>query len=243
MHHTQFKHSDLEIVFPQSCPAKFLSRPQSTSTPRSLLLKLPLHLLNFALFTIPMLAHIPTYISGTLASRYLATKGEEETQAEYKAVIGGLGYGGGLSLALGLFWKKRGLEMVCAALRLEFGGGRMAGLKRVLGLLGLAYGGVWALTKWHNALIDGMFSCSLRNEDHSEGLCTGNYKRSGELSYMTACTNATPQFPTAGHILQTFYGYRYGTLRRASQPNCFATLPSASPSSRQPIHQKERGQD
>ncbi|KAJ6494808.1 hypothetical protein C8R47DRAFT_974336 [Mycena vitilis] len=45
---------------------------------------------SFLLFIPPFIAHIPAYLFAGLGSKYLAPAGEEESQAQFKAILGGL---------------------------------------------------------------------------------------------------------------------------------------------------------
>ncbi|KAF9044221.1 hypothetical protein BJ165DRAFT_1347805 [Panaeolus papilionaceus] len=101
LHHSKTKHSILTSLV-----------PLSSSTPRTaaLILKSTLSLLKHTIPTLPFtilfvpsfILFLPGYISGSLASRFLAVRGEEESPAQFKAVGGGLGVGAGLGIGLGL---------------------------------------------------------------------------------------------------------------------------------------------
>ncbi|KAJ7594960.1 hypothetical protein C8J56DRAFT_928097 [Mycena floridula] len=60
------------------------------------ILSLPKAVFQTALFIPPFLLHLPGYIIGNLTMKCLATPGEEEGEAQYRAIGGGIG--------LGLYW-------------------------------------------------------------------------------------------------------------------------------------------
>ncbi|EDR09927.1 glycerol-3-phosphate O-acyltransferase [Laccaria bicolor S238N-H82] len=102
LHFTGIKHSILASLSPSS--------PTSSSSPPShplvqptisLLTSLPVALIRLALFLPPLLFFTPGYILGRLSARWLASTEEEETQAQFKAVGGGLGVMTTFALVLG----------------------------------------------------------------------------------------------------------------------------------------------
>ncbi|KAJ7104178.1 glycerol-3-phosphate-1-acyltransferase [Mycena belliarum] len=98
---------------------------------------------SFLLFIPPFIAHIPAYLLAGLGSKYLAPAGEEESQAQFKVILGGLGTGIGAGLSS--YWVTR-LASVSNS-RLLNGGGARSKLF------------LWSfiaciLIKWHGILVD-----------------------------------------------------------------------------------------
>lgn len=152
LHHTGLSHASL--------PESYLSALMSVITSSvPLVLALPVHI-----------THLPGYILGALAMRKLGGD-EEEAQAQYGAVIGGIGFGVGTAAGgcFGLKIVKRFVESGTAGrwIRnlgvqeavLENGKKAIEAIARLgrvgdaLCLLGLA----WLLSKCHNKIIDGSF--------------------------------------------------------------------------------------
>ncbi|KAF8154540.1 hypothetical protein B0H34DRAFT_660490 [Crassisporium funariophilum] len=100
LQHTNTKHSILTSLVPLSPPTPLALVPTPRVTPTlpsltlPLLLHLPRTLLTVTLSTPPLIMHIPAYLTGSLAARLLATPGEEEGRAQFKAVGGGVGLAG-----------------------------------------------------------------------------------------------------------------------------------------------------
>ncbi|TFK67208.1 hypothetical protein BDN72DRAFT_843378 [Pluteus cervinus] len=148
LHYTNIRHAVLESLLPpMDQPQKsLLSRTASSA------IRLPIRLLTIALFIPPFLVHMPAYFTGKLFERMLAAKGEEEAKAQFKAVGGGIGLGGGIGVVLGFLWKTYGWKFL-----LGWEGKSvdtpLAMLKVTLSFIGMVYTGVWAITRWHNALV------------------------------------------------------------------------------------------
>lgn len=156
LHHTGLAHASL----PESY-LKALTSVIPTSVP--LVLTLPVHI-----------THLPGYILGTLAMWNLGGD-EEEAQAQYGAIIGGVGVGVGTAAGswFGLKIVKRlvesgtagrwirslGVQEIVGKVVLENGKKTAAAIARLghmgdaLCVLGLA----WLLCKCHNKIIDGPF--------------------------------------------------------------------------------------
>ncbi|KAJ7494712.1 hypothetical protein B0H11DRAFT_2003083 [Mycena galericulata] len=98
---------------------------------------------SFLLFIPPFIAHIPAYLFAGLGSKYLAPPGEEESQAQFKVILGGLGTG--LGAGLSGYWITR--------LAKPFGGQLFddGGIRSKLLFWFLT---AWALIKWHGTLVD-----------------------------------------------------------------------------------------
>ncbi|KIM43752.1 hypothetical protein M413DRAFT_443659 [Hebeloma cylindrosporum] len=159
LHYTNTKHAILLSLLPISA-LSMLDIPPPNSVPASAILvrptlsilsSLPVSLIRLILFLPSLLLHFPGYFTGPLLSKCLATPGEEEGPAQFKAVGAGLGIGANIALALGILWKKNKFGTL---LGLGDDGG-MALLKRVVGLVGVIYFGVVALVKWHKFLVGG----------------------------------------------------------------------------------------
>lgn len=169
LHYSGIKHSILSSLLPLSS-SSLLDIPPPHSLPlRGILLQptlsiiksLPLSLIRLALFIPPLLLHFPGYLTGTLSKR-LATKGEEESPAQFKAIGAGVGIGANIALALGVLWKQNKLGTLSALLGLgdywAQDDGRLAYMKRVLGVVGTVYCSVLVLVRWHKLLVNGVFA-------------------------------------------------------------------------------------
>ena len=104
------------------------------------------------LFIPPLLAFLPAYPAAQLAAHTFPPPGEEEGKAQWLAVCGGIVYGGvagtfGFILATlasrTLYWQAFSGNLPVP---------RVAG---ALGTLAVVYCTVWALFRWHNALVHG----------------------------------------------------------------------------------------
>lgn len=164
LHHAGIKHSVLLSLLPLST-APILDIPPPHSVPGitalirptfSLLVGLPLALIQLILFVPPFLFHLPGYVIGPLLAKCLAVPGEEESPAQFKAIGGGLGIGTNMALALGVLWKRNKVGNLTTLLGLNEDD---MTLKRVLGLVGSVYLGVLVLVKWHKLLVKGTNAC------------------------------------------------------------------------------------
>ncbi|KAF5374167.1 hypothetical protein D9615_008902 [Tricholomella constricta] len=147
LHYTHIEHSALNTLLPMTrtgSPAPWLLLRA--------LLHLPAALISLLLFAPPMMFHIPAYVAGSLARRLIVPKGETEAEAQFKAVVGGLGLGVGVGSAMGVM-KRLGRSGLLWDLFLGAMGEPGEGVKRIVGVLGGAYSGVYLLVKWHNALV------------------------------------------------------------------------------------------
>ncbi|KAH7890473.1 hypothetical protein F5I97DRAFT_34720 [Phlebopus sp. FC_14] len=115
--------------------------------------------------------HIPAYVTGWLASRYLTVPEEEESKAQFKAIFGGLGlcctHSAIIVAVLNALAKlgKRGVvggtdskfdaEILEKLGRLVAGSAVSASFKELLGPLVVTVGTPRLLWKWHNALVGG----------------------------------------------------------------------------------------
>jgi glycerol-3-phosphate O-acyltransferase/dihydroxyacetone phosphate acyltransferase len=189
LHYTGINHSSLAALYPTTPKSAPVSLPSTKTAFFVFLTQLFTTLLHprAILFLPPLLAHIPAYLLGRLSVRLLATRGEEEGVAQFKAVFGGLGMGlsyTGISLGL-LTWLSRLTEGTLGLrspgvprisqdtlqkssdiastidkigqLSLSVGSGLANVLKWVLCVVGLAYGTGSVLSRWHNALVVGEY--------------------------------------------------------------------------------------
>jgi len=143
LHYSKLKHETLEYLYPRK--------------PRSLLrfLYFPFHAVQAALFLPPFLCYLPAYISGYLAGKFLATKGEEEGQAQFKGIFGGVGLGLHWAI-LGKMYGNRVIDWVAKSWPIV---GSLNKVGRVLSLAGVAY----VMVKWHNLLVKGTSPHPLQN--------------------------------------------------------------------------------
>ena len=159
LHYTNTKHAILLSLLPIST-SSILDIPPPNSIPASVILvqptlsilsSLPVSLIRLILFLPALLLHFPGYFTGPLLSKCLATPGEEEGPAQFKAVGAGIGIGANIAFASSILWKKNKFGTL---LGLGDSDG-WALLKHVVGFVGAVYFGVVVLVKWHNLLVGG----------------------------------------------------------------------------------------
>ncbi|KAI0339278.1 hypothetical protein BDW22DRAFT_1361799 [Trametopsis cervina] len=164
LHHSGITHGTLASIYPHSAmPNAFMA----VFTFIRQLLVLVLHP-RLWFFLPPFLLHIPAYITGTLAARYLVKPGEDETVAELTLVPGGLAFGlttyivsakfanmlfdGRISTAwMPSVLTKAGewfMESVPS----------MFGVRRVLSTFAIMYWTTWFMFRWHALLIKGNYT-------------------------------------------------------------------------------------
>ncbi|KAF9456312.1 hypothetical protein BDZ94DRAFT_1177998 [Collybia nuda] len=146
LHYAQIKPSTLNGLIPQG------SRNLRIAY---VLLRLPATLLSLIMFTPAMILHLPAYLTGSLAARFLSVKDEEETHAQFKAIGGGVGLGASVVSTLWALRRTGWLFPALTLLNLE--GGVLTGVKRILGVLGGIYSSFYFLVKWHTLLVAGVF--------------------------------------------------------------------------------------
>lgn len=145
LHYTNISHAHLAYLVPDptTLPTRlFISRFMFTVL-RTLLNP------SFLLFIPPFIAHIPAYLFAGLGSKYLAPPGEEESQAQFKVILGGLG--AGLGAGVSSYWITRLANAFGVRLFSD------TGIRTKLLLWSLTS---WALIKWHGILVDSKPSCS-----------------------------------------------------------------------------------
>lgn len=207
LHYTNTKHSILLSLLPISA-SSMLDIPPPNSVPASAILvrptlsilsSLPVSLIRLILFLPSLLLHFPGYFTGPLLSKCLATPGEEEGPAQFKAVGAGLGIGANIALALGILWKKNKFG---ALLGLGDDDG-MALLKRVVGLVGVIYFGVVALVKWHKFLVGANYRQLQRLLTYRKLLSTFVFSRRADtLSTAEATTYMKPPLPAVNVFIK-----------------------------------------
>lgn len=115
------------------------------------------------LFIPVAIVHVPMYVFGALGARIFVNKGEDETVAECKGVIGGVGLGisyaaaGLASLKIlnraGTGELNFGVKMLHEAARSL---AQTNGIKSLLAKVAAVYITARFLNSWHNALVSGM---------------------------------------------------------------------------------------
>jgi len=83
----------------------------------------------------------PAYLAGWIGGRYLAPK-DEECQAEFKGIFGGLGLGSAFALITRLLWRKGGIVERLLPSQLA--------TSRALVALAFGYASFTVTVKWHN---------------------------------------------------------------------------------------------
>lgn len=98
-----------------------------------------------------MLFHVPAYLTGALAGKFLAPGGEEEAKAQFKAIGGGVGLGFSVGLVLGLLKKMRWLDWSWGLVDRE--DGPIVKVKWLCAMFFGAYSSFHLLIKWHNIMV------------------------------------------------------------------------------------------
>lgn len=163
-HYTGISHATLASLYPGERSPPTPTRALTVFLQQ--VVKTMLHP-RFLFFFPTFLVHLPAYLFGHLAGRYLANHKEEETQAQFKAIFGGLGFG----LASGFVGKKLADLLLLSNLRrvvhdswlpnlASWSAGiheidPITGWKRALGTLAVMLGTTKMLYKWHSALVAG----------------------------------------------------------------------------------------
>lgn len=142
LYYTGIDHAILEEVLPLSPTSANLTYSLLWRTFSDLTASFPIALIRFLAFVPTFLFHIPGYIVSQIVLRALYTPGEEETEAQYRAVGGGVGIGLGVLGVMGWLWAKGFL-------------GEGFGIKRIIGLSILVYASVYVLVQWHLMLVRG----------------------------------------------------------------------------------------
>lgn len=163
LHYTNITHTEVEQLLKgyNTLPSRFFIF-------RFILLALRT-LLNpsFLLFIPSFITHIPAYLFAGLGSKYLAPAGEEESQAQFKVILGGIG--AGLGAGMSSYWITRLAKAFDTTRILKDGG-----MRSKVFLWALT---AWMLMKWHWTLVDGKFSANFLRQYLTETLFLGNYRR------------------------------------------------------------------
>jgi glycerol-3-phosphate O-acyltransferase/dihydroxyacetone phosphate acyltransferase len=163
LHYTNITHAEVEQLLKgnSTLPSRFFIF-------RFILLALRT-LLNpsFLLFIPSFIAHIPAYLFAGLGSKYLAPAGEEESQAQFKVILGGIG--AGLGAGMSSYWVTRLAKAFDTTRLLKDGG-----MRSKVFLWALT---AWMFMKWHWTLVDGKFSANFVRQYLTEALFLGNYRR------------------------------------------------------------------
>ena len=191
LHYTGIKHSVLTSLLPIEPPASSLEDSSHTPSSSSLLVQptlsivssLPSSLIRLILFILPLLLHLPGYITGHLAAKFFAVPGEEETYAQFKAVGGGLGIGANLAMIFGYLWKTTRLGRLDSFILPGWDDdeGLFPLLKRLIGLAGAIYCSVIVLVKWHKLLVKGEICYPSFANNNFTDIFPGTYQNYREL--------------------------------------------------------------
>ncbi|KAI0746755.1 glycerol-3-phosphate-1-acyltransferase [Daedaleopsis nitida] len=169
LNYTNISHSSLNAIYPAppSLAAPYPSGLRALSIVLRQLLISVLHP-RFALFLPTLVLHVPAYVTGLLADRLLGNPEEEETHAQFKAVLGGLAASAAYAAVTRAI--VRGIlkgsinvfriadvkvpEILLNARWLFAGGthgGGVAGKARAaLGVFGIFYATSFVFSRWHN---------------------------------------------------------------------------------------------
>ncbi|KAJ7127013.1 hypothetical protein C8R44DRAFT_780182 [Mycena epipterygia] len=188
LHYTNITNAHLAFLVPDST-----TFPSRIFILRRFIFTLLRTLLNpsFLLFIPPFIAHIPAYLFAGLGSKYLAPPGEEESQAQFKVILGGLG--AGLGAGMSGYWVTRLAKAFNTQLFHD------GGLRSKLLMWSLT---TWILIKWHGLLVHS-------NYRRFERLCAA-YKlllgvlqpRSWELPLSRLAPYEAPPAPAANSFLK-----------------------------------------
>ncbi|KAJ6513275.1 hypothetical protein C8R45DRAFT_963074 [Mycena sanguinolenta] len=149
---------------------------------------------SFLLFIPPLIAHVPAYLFARLGSA-LAPPGEEESQAQFKIILGG--FGAGLGAGISSYWITRLARMLNTPLLNE------AGMRSKLFLWGFT---AWFLMKWHWALVDGNYRRFRLLSAAYKVLLSGLQPRSWDLSPTQVAPYEAPPAPAANPFLKHHAG-------------------------------------
>ncbi|KAF8815561.1 hypothetical protein BYT27DRAFT_7193306 [Phlegmacium glaucopus] len=212
LHYTGIKHSILTSLLPvQPSTSALRDSSPSHTPPRSSLLvqptlsilsSLPSSLIGLILFMFPLLIHLPGYITGHLAAKFLAVPREEESYAQFKAVGGGLGIGANLAMILGILWKMTRLGRLDSfAPPGRDDEGWLPPLKRLIGLSGAVYCSVVILLKWHKLLVKENYRHLQRLLTYRKLLLT-SVRKDNSLSTTELAAYITPPPPAANVFIK-----------------------------------------
>ncbi|KAJ7158776.1 glycerol-3-phosphate-1-acyltransferase [Mycena filopes] len=146
---------------------------------------------SFLLFIPAFISHLPAYLLAGLGSKYLAPPGEEESQAQFKVILGGIG--AGLGAGLSSYW----ITKLGNALRPQLFNGSVMRSKLLLWALT-----AWVLNKWHWALVDSNYRRYRRLSAVSKILLGVLHPRSWDLSPAQLAAYETPPAPAANPFLK-----------------------------------------
>ncbi|KAJ7274413.1 hypothetical protein B0H12DRAFT_1088579 [Mycena haematopus] len=145
---------------------------------------------SFLLFIPTFIAHIPAYLFARLGST-LAPPGEEESQAQFKIILGGLG--AGLGAGTSSYWIIKLVRTFYTALSMQ------TGIRSKLFLWALT---AWFLMKWHWALVDSNYRRFRLLSAASKILLSGLQPRSWDLLPAEVALYETPPAPAANPFLK-----------------------------------------
>ncbi|KAJ6531772.1 hypothetical protein B0H19DRAFT_455598 [Mycena capillaripes] len=184
LHYTDLTHAQLEQLV-----KSYDTAPSLSFIFRFILIALHT-LLNpsFLLFIPPFISHIPAYLFAALGSKYLAPPGEEESQAQFKVVLGGVG--AGLGAGMSSYWITRLAKAFDV---------RLGGIGNKLFLWGFT---AWILMKWHWALVDGNYRRFKRLSAAYKILLAVLQPRSCDLTSAQITSYETPPAPAANPFLK-----------------------------------------
>ncbi|KAF7330553.1 Glycoside hydrolase family 5 protein [Mycena venus] len=145
---------------------------------------------SFLLFIPPFIAHIPAYLFAGLGSR-LAPPGEEESQAQFKVILGG--FGAGVGAGMSSYWiTKLGKASDIIPLNLT----------KTRSKLFLWAFTAWFLVKWHWALVDSNYTRFRLLSASYKVLMSSLQPRAWDLSLAQIAPYETPPAPAANPFLK-----------------------------------------
>jgi len=145
---------------------------------------------SFLFFIPPFIAHIPAYLFAGLGSR-LAPSGEEESQAQFKVILGG--FGAGLGAGISSYWITKLAKAFDTPLL------KQTGLRSKFFLWAFT---AWFLMKWHWSLVDSNYRRFRLLSAAFKVLLSGLQPRSWDLSPAELARYETPPAPAANPFLK-----------------------------------------
>ncbi|KAJ7475828.1 glycerol-3-phosphate-1-acyltransferase [Mycena latifolia] len=186
LHYTNITNAHLDFLLPDytTLPTRLFVLKFMLTVFRTLLNP------SFLLFIPPFIAHIPAYFFAALGSKYLAPAGEEESQAQFKVILGGLGTG--LGVGLSSYWITKLAKASNSRLFND------DGTRSSLVLWSFT---AWILMKWHGILVDSNYRRLKRLSAAYKILLSVFQPRSWDLSSSKLPLYETPPTPAGNAFL------------------------------------------
>ncbi|KAI0360695.1 glycerol-3-phosphate-1-acyltransferase [Trametes cingulata] len=235
LYYTNTSHGSLWGILPDPS-----TRPTRAGALRIFFRQLFITLLHprFVLFLPTLPLHIPAYVTGLVGDRLLGNPEEEETHAQFKAVLGGVAaaaaYAGVTRFIVqqliqgtpGVLARVKSPAFLGSALRSIWAAGRwfflgdngLSGKARAaVGVFGIFYATSYVLSHWHNYWVDSNYK-QLKRLIASWKLLLGTFSpRSSDLHGEQLARYTVPYIPPPNPFIKP-RDTSEGTIARASSP-------------------------